>query len=71
MVAINASPLALFGFDPQLLLGQSMDLFVDVFRQALPPGVASGFNQRGGAERPSSPARASVVNSMLVKLAEK
>ena len=71
-MSVDASPQTLFGFSPDLLVGQSVDLFVDVFRHALPPGLASGFNRQpeeGGSA--TAAARSRTINAMLVKLAEK
>jgi hypothetical protein len=50
---------------------------VDVFRLALPSGMAAGFNPRpsmdggGGGGNPASAARSRMINAMLVKLAER
>lgn len=84
VVDVGSSPEALFGFDPRLLLGQSVVMFLDVFKAlAGGPASAAGVSAVSGtmglaalagmalAARRASDARQRAINSMLLQLAEK
>ena len=62
-MGVGHSPEELFDFDPALLLGHSVDVFLDVFKKGAVPGPRPAA-QGGGA-------RQQTIQEALLQLAER
>ena len=72
-MGVGHSPDALFDFDPALLMGKSVDVFLDVFKKGVPSGRpgSTGSTDSASAAPAGRNSREQTIQAALIQLAER